>query len=391
MKILHPPLIFLTSSPQSKKNAIFANLIYCFYQTNLNMSMHQRYMQRTIELAQHGKLHTSPNPMVGCVIVHQDKIIGEGYHAEYGKAHAEVNAIHSVKNKELLKESTLYVSLEPCSHHGKTPPCADLLIQYGIPRVYIATTDPNPKVAGKGIEKLRANGCTVEVGLLEKEAVELNKRFFYSHQKKRPYIILKWAQTIDGYIDSNQRESQNRKDYWITNDALRIKTHLWRAEETAIFVGANTLINDNPQLNVRYCAGKNPVRITFADRNLSENLHFFDNTQPSIVFNYEKEEKIGAVYFCKLPQEENPEKAMVQKMYEMNIQSVLIEGGQRTLQQFLHVNLWDEARVLTGNKCFGTGLQAPNIPLKPYQIDDVEGETVSWYKNFQRPSFLQTK
>ena len=343
------------------------------------MVTHKLFMQRALELAQHGKGHVSPNPMVGCVIVHQNKIIGEGYHTKYGKPHAEVNAINSVKNKELLKESTLYVTLEPCSHHGKTPPCADLLVQHNISQIYIAVSDPNPKVAGKGIEKLQENDCKVEVGLLEKEAVELNKRFFCFHQKKRPYIILKWAQTLDGYMDSNPRESQNRKKYWITNDALRIKTHQWRAEEAAIFVGANTLLHDNPQLNVRYCAGKNPVRITFADRNISENLHFFDNTQHSIVFNYEKEEKTGLTYFCKLPKCENPEKAMIQKLYEMNIQSVLIEGGQRTLQNFLNLNLWNEARILIGNKCFGTGLQAPNIPFEPIKIEDVDGEKIGYF------------
>jgi len=339
------------------------------------MNTHKLLMQRALELAQHGKGHVSPNPMVGCVIVHQDKIIGEGYHTEYGKPHAEVNAINSVKNKELLKESTLYVTLEPCSHHGKTPPCADLLIQHNISQIYIAVSDPNPKVAGKGIEKLQENGCKVEVGLLEKEAVELNKRFFCFYQNKRPYIILKWAQTLDGYMDCNPRESQNRKKYWITNDALRIKTHQWRAEEAAIFVGANTLLHDNPQLNVRYYAGKNPIRITFADRNISKNLHFFDNTQRSIVFNYEREEKTGNTYFCKLPKCENPEKAIIQKLYEMNIQSVLIEGGQRTLQSFLNINLWDETRILTGNKCFGTGLPAPKIPFEPIKTEDVEGDT----------------
>ena len=342
--------------------------------------MHKLYMQRAIDLAQNGKLHTSPNPMVGCVIVHEDKIIGEGYHAEYGQAHAEVNAVNSVKNKALLKESTLYVSLEPCSHHGKTPPCADLLIQHNIPKIYVAALDPNPKVAGKGIEKLQANNCTVEIGLLEEEACELNKRFFCFHKNKRPYIILKWAQTLDGYMDINTRDCQDRKNYWITNDALRIKTHQWRAEEAAIFVGANTLLHDNPQLNVRCCAGKNPVRITFAERNLHENLHFFDGTQQSIVFNYEREEKTSSVYFCKLPKGENPETAIFQKLHEMSIQSVLIEGGQRTLQSLLSANLWDEARVLVGNKCFGTGLKAPSIPFSPYKTDDVNGGKLLYFQ-----------
>jgi len=338
-------------------------------------------MQRALELAKHGKNYVSPNPMVGCVIVHQNKIIGEGYHTMYGQPHAEANAINSVKNKNLLKESTLYVTLEPCSHYGKTPPCADLLVQYGIPNVYVATSDPNSKVAGKGIEKLQANGCKVAVGLLEKEAVELNKRFFCFHQKKRPYIILKWAKTLDGYMDSNQRNCQNRENYWITNNLLRIKTHQWRAEESAVFVGANTLLYDNPQLNVRYCAGKNPVRITLINSSINQHLHFFDNTQNGIVFNYEREEKVGLIFFCKLSKEKKPQEAMMQKLYEMNIQSVLIEGGQRTLQSFLDLDLWDEARVLIGNKCFGTGLLAPSILYKPFQIEDVDEDKVFWYKN----------
>ena len=339
-----------------------------------------QYLQRVLTLASNGKLHVAPNPLVGCVIVYQNEIIGEGFHTKYGQAHAEVNAINSVKNKELLKDSTLYVNLEPCSHHGKTPPCADLILKYGIPRVYIAVADPNPKVAGKGIEKLKDNGCEVVVGLLEHEAIELNKRFFCFHKEKRPYITLKWAQTLDGYMDSNKRGSQNKENYWITNDLLRIKTHQWRAEEMAVFVGANTLINDNPQLNVRYCSGKNPIRITLANNELNKNLHFFDNLQESIVFNYEREKKIGFVHFCKLDKDKNTEKEIIQKLYEMNIQSVLIEGGQRTLQGFLNLNLWDEARILIGNKCFGTGLLAPQIPHKPFLIENVEGDKIVFYK-----------
>jgi diaminohydroxyphosphoribosylaminopyrimidine deaminase/5-amino-6-(5-phosphoribosylamino)uracil reductase len=337
-------------------------------------------MQRALKLAQYGKLHVYPNPMVGCVIVHQNKIIGEGYHTKYGQPHAEVNAIHSVKNKKLLKESTLYVTLEPCFHHGKTPPCTDLLIKYTIPNLYISISDPNPKVAGKGIEKLKSNGCKVEVGLLEKKSIELNKRFFCFHQKKRPYIILKWAKTLDGYMDCNKKDCQNRKKYWITNDLLRIKTHQWRAEESAIFVGANTLLHDNPQLNVRNCAGKNPTRITLITRYINQHLHFFDNTQNSIVFNYEREEKVGLTHFCRLSKEDNPQEAMMQKLYEMNIQSVLIEGGLHILQRFLDLKLWDEARVLIGNKCFKTGLPAPTISHDPYKIETVKEDKVLYYK-----------
>ena len=345
------------------------------------MSIHELYMQRALELARHGELYVAPNPMVGCVIVYKDKIIGEGYHTEYGHPHAEVNAINSVKDKDLIKESTLYVNLEPCFHHGKTPPCVDLLIQHGIPRVYVAASDPNPKVAGKGIEKLMAIGCKVEVGVLEKDAVELNKRFFCFHQKKRPYILLKWAQTLDGYMDCNQRGSQSRENYWITNDLLRIKTHRWRAEEAAVFVGVNTLLYDNPQLNVRFCAGKNPVRITFADRDFGEDLHFFDNTQKSIVFNYEREENTGSIYFCRLSKTQNPQEAMMQKLHELNIQSILIEGGLRTLQGFLDLNLWDEARILIGNNCFGRGLPAPKIPHKPFITEEIKGDKLLWVRN----------
>ncbi len=345
------------------------------------MNTHELYMQRALELARHGKLHVSPNPMVGCVIVHEDKIIGEGYHTQYGKPHAEANAIASVKNKALLNESTLYVTLEPCSHYGKTPPCVDLLLSHGITQVYIASSDPNPKVQGKGIEKLKASGCKVEYGLLEKEAIELNKRFFCFHQKKRPYIILKWAQTLDGYMDSNQRNNTDRESYWITNDSLRIKVHQWRAEEDAIFIGANTILHDNPQLNVRYCAGKNPVRVTFLNQDIDQGFCFFDNTQSSIVFNYEKEKNTGNTCFRKLSRDNNPQEEILRQLYDMNIQSLLIEGGQRTLQEFLNLNLWDEARVLIGNKCFGSGLQAPSIPFEPICIEDMEKDKVLWYKN----------
>ncbi|MDR1459652.1 MAG: bifunctional diaminohydroxyphosphoribosylaminopyrimidine deaminase/5-amino-6-(5-phosphoribosylamino)uracil reductase RibD [Bacteroidales bacterium] len=345
------------------------------------MNIDELYMQRALELAQHGKLQTAPNPMVGCVIVYENTIIGEGYHTAYGKPHAEVNAINHVKNKELLRESALYVSLEPCSHHGKTPPCADLLIDCHIPNIYIAVTDPNPKVEGKGIQKLKDAGRHVNYGLLEKEAIELNKRFFCFHQKKRPYIILKWAQTLDGYMDKNLRDCQDRESYWITNETLRIKAHQWRAEESAVLVGANTIINDNPQLNVRYCAGKNPIRITIINNLINQDAIFFDNTTPTLVFNFEKEEQRQNIRFCKLSPEEHPEETILRQLYEMNVQSLLIEGGKHTLKRFLDMNLWDEARVLTGNKCFGSGLTAPTIPLEPVYIENVNGDNILWYKN----------
>ena len=338
-------------------------------------------MQRALELAECGHLHVSPNPKVGCVIVHQNTIIGEGFHTAYGQPHAEVNAIASVKNKELLKKSTLYVTLEPCSHFGKTPPCADLIIEQQIPHVVIAVSDPNQKVCGQGIEKLKKAGCNVETGLLEQEAIELNKRFFCFHRQKRPYIILKYAQTLDGFMDSNQRECKNRESYWISNNHLRHKVHHWRAEEDAVFAGANTIIHDNPQLNIRYCSGNNPVRISFFSKMIDEKLHIFDHSQPSIIFNLEKEEQQGNIHFCKLNDGNNIWQQILSKLYELKIQSLFVEGGQRTLQELINLGFWDEARILVGNKSFGNGLNAPTLSHTPVKIENICGDKIIWYKN----------
>ena len=345
------------------------------------MNIDKTYMQRALELADKGRLFVSPNPMVGCVIVHQNAIIGEGYHTAYGQPHAEVNAIASVKNKELLKESTLYVTLEPCSHFGKTPPCADLIIEHKIPHVVVATLDPNPKVQGQGIEKLKKAGCKVETGMLEQEAIELNKRFFCFHQQKRPYIILKWAQTLDGFMDSNQRGCKDRENYWITNNHLRYKVHQWRAEEDAVFAGANTIVHDNPQLNIRYYAGKNPIRITYLSKMIDEKFHIFDQTQPTIIFNHSKEEQKDNLYFCKLENRDNHWQEILSKLYEMKIQSLFVEGGEHTLQELINLNLWDETRVLVGNTCFGSGLKAPTLPQPFDKIDNIDGDKIVWYKN----------
>jgi len=329
-------------------------------------------MQRTLQLAENGKFHVFPNPRVGCVVIYNNVIIGEGFHAEYGKAHAEVQAIQAVKDKDMLKNSTLYVNLEPCSHHGKTPPCVDLLIAHKIPKVFVASLDPNPKVSGQGVAKLKQSGCNVEVGLLEKESKSLNKRFFCFHEKKRPYIILKWAQSLDGFMDCNERNEKNRTNYWITNNLLNRRVHTWRAEEMAIFVGANTIIHDNPLLNVRYAAGKNPVRITMIHRALNfDKYHFGDNSQPSIVFESD----------TKLSNGESWAKELLEKLYSLQIQSVLIEGGQRTLQQFIDINLWDEARILVGNHYFGKGLKAPVLSKTPTCIEHVEEDKIIWIKN----------
>lgn len=329
---------------------------------------HQKFMQRALEIAQHGCGNVSPNPMVGSVIVYDNLVIGEGYHRQYGQAHAEVNAVNSVKDKSLLEKSTMYVTLEPCSHFGKTPPCADWIIQHKISKVVVATLDSNPKVSGKGIEKLRNAGIEVIVGVLEKEAQWLNRRFFTYHEKQRPYIILKWAQTLDGYMDCNARTETQRQPYWITNEKLRYEVHRWRREEDAIFCGANTLLNDNPQLNCRLVGGKNPIRLTFLNKDIGhQGLCFFDNSQPTWVFNTDRECEIAQTRYVRLTEKDWAEN-MLRYLYDNKIQSVIIEGGQKTLNHFMEKNLWDEMRVLVGNKWFAKGLKAPVINVQHSDI-----------------------
>ena len=248
-------------------------------------------MKRCLELARLGIHQAAPNPMVGSVIVHKGEIIGEGYHRKCGEAHAEVNAINSVKDKSLLKEATIYVSLEPCAHFGKTPPCSDLIVQHQIPHVVIATVDPFAKVKGKGIEKLEAAGCKVEVGILEKEAQALNKRFFTFHNHKRPYVILKWAQSPDGFIDK-KRTNNAEKPTPVSNKAVKKWVHNIRTEEASILVGKNTAYLDNPMLNARLVDGPSPIRITI-DKGLAlpKDLNLFDQSIPTIVFNVKKDEE----------------------------------------------------------------------------------------------------
>ena len=318
------------------------------------MTADKLYMQRALELAALGAGQVSPNPLVGCVLVKDDKIIGEGWHKKYGDAHAEVNAINSVQNKELLNGATLYVTLEPCAHHGKTPPCADLIVQYKFERVVVCTADPNPLVAGKGIKKIKDAGIAVEQGLLYEEGRELNKRFFTFIEKQRPYIVVKWAQTIDGFIARENYESK-----WISNDISRMLVHKWRAEEDAVMVGANTAFHDNPQLNVREWAGQNPIRIVI-DRGLrlSKQLHLFDETQPTLCYNEIMESEEGMVTYIKITNLPS----VIADLYNRKIQSVLIEGGAVLLNKVIAFGLWDEARIVTGSKVFGAGIKAPGIP-----------------------------
>jgi len=320
------------------------------------MISHELFMLRAIELARNGAGKVSPNPMVGCVIVHDDKIIGEGWHKQFGEAHAEVNAVDSVIDKKILKNATAYVTLEPCSHHGKTPPCADLLIRHGVKKVVVSNTDPNPLVGGEGIQKLKSAGVEVETGISEAEGRELNKRFFTFINKKRPFVILKWAQTLDGFV---ARENFDSK--WISNEYSRQLVHKWRAEEDAILVGYNTAAYDNPRLNVRDWNGNNPLRIVI-DKNLKldAGLHLFDGSQSTVCYNLLKHEQRTNLSFVKLP-EENMIRRILNDLYERNIQSVIVEGGAQTIGNFLTTDLWDEARVFTSKTVFGTGIRAPRV------------------------------
>jgi diaminohydroxyphosphoribosylaminopyrimidine deaminase / 5-amino-6-(5-phosphoribosylamino)uracil reductase len=313
------------------------------------------FMHRAFELAALGRGHVSPNPLVGCIIVHNDRIIGEGYHQKYGEPHAEVNAIESVADKTLLKESTLYVNLEPCSHVGKTPPCADLLIRLKVKKVVVSNLDSNPLVAGDGIKKLRAAGIEVITGVLERNGREFNKRFFTYIEKQRPYIILKWAETADGFI---ARENFDSK--WISNESSRQLVHKWRTEEDAVLVGSKTAAHDNPMLNVRDWTGRNPVRIVI-DRflKLSERLHLFDRSQKTICYNVLKHEEHPNLSLIRLD-EEDFLNALIHDLYKQKIQSIIIEGGAHTLSRFIELNLWDEARTFSSDKTFKKGIAAPS-------------------------------
>ncbi|TRX50952.1 bifunctional diaminohydroxyphosphoribosylaminopyrimidine deaminase/5-amino-6-(5-phosphoribosylamino)uracil reductase RibD [Fulvivirga sp. M361] len=339
------------------------------------MNEHELYMLRAIEIAQYGKGNVSPNPMVGCVIVYNNKIIGEGWHRKYGEGHAEVNAINSVQDKRLLPESTVYVTLEPCAHYGKTPPCADLLIEHSVKKVFIAVPDPNPLVLEKGIGKLKKAGIAVETGLLKELASEMNKRFLFSMTKKRPYVILKWAETNDGFL---ARENHDSK--WISNQYSRMLVHTWRAEEDAILVGTNTALYDDPRLNVREVSGKNPVRIVI-DRHLrlSTDLNLFDGSERTICYNLKEDKVDGQNEWVQLTSD-HFEKSLLEDLYTKGIRSIIIEGGKKTLDLFIQESLWNEARVFISQQTFGCGIKAP--VLKAFcREENIHGDRLIYYKN----------
>jgi len=341
------------------------------------MQSHETYMNRCIQLAKLGEGNVAPNPMVGAVIVYGNKIIGEGYHQKYGEPHAEVNAINSVKEKSLLTDSTIYVSLEPCAHFGKTPPCANLIVEHQFKKVVIGSRDPHSKVDGKGILILKENNIEVIIGVLKKECDELNKRFFTFHQKKRPFVVLKWAETKNGKIDSDGNQNAIT---WISCPESQVFVHQLRKENQAILVGRNTIINDNPSLTIRRIKGRNPVRIIIdSDCSLSEDKSIFNREAKTIVLNKKK----NAI-------EENIEWAKMQKisslsilevLFEKGIDSVLIEGGRKTLQSFIDNGLWDEAYQIIGENSFINGTKAPEINHSALKKTSFFKDQIIFYRN----------
>jgi diaminohydroxyphosphoribosylaminopyrimidine deaminase/5-amino-6-(5-phosphoribosylamino)uracil reductase len=333
-------------------------------------------MTRCLELAARGLGNVAPNPMVGAVIVCDGKIIGEGYHERFGEAHAEVNAINSVKERSLLKRSTLYVSLEPCSHHGKTPPCVDLIILHQIPYVVIGCVDTNPLVKGKGIQKLVEEGVDVKTGVLEKECRNLNKRFFTFHEQKRPYIILKWAQTADGFLDKKRKIGDGQKPLTISNERSVQLSHQWRSQEQAIMVGTNTALLDDPELTVRLAKGKNPLRVLL-DRNLRvpPSSHLLDGSTPTLVLNEKKIQDSTNLeyYLMDFSMGNKFIENIMQVLYRKNIQSVIIEGGAQLLNSWISHGWWDEARIFISKDNIGDGVKAPELN-SPHGIEQEIGD-----------------
>lgn len=349
----------------------------------LALTIDKSFMYRCLELAKLGAGHVAPNPMVGALLVHEGRIIGEGWHKEYGKAHAEVNCINAVKesDRHFISQSTLYVSLEPCAHHGKTPPCTDLIIRYSIPRVVIGCRDPFKEVDGRGIEKLKAAGIEVETAVLEQECRELNKRFFTFHTKQRPYIILKWAQTADGYIaplipqEGWTSEPQTQR-LFISNEYSNRLVHQWRSEEAAIMVGTNTALRDDPALTTRLWPGPSPVRLVI-DMNLRlpGSLKVFDGSVRTIVFNTIKEDEKPNLSFIKLDKDKQFIPQLMDVLYRLPLQSVMVEGGAALLQTFIESGVWDEARIITNDELrIANGLAAPLLShsekISSYQLQN---------------------
>ena len=345
------------------------------------MNYELKYLFRCLQIAQFGDGYVAPNPMVGALLVCDDQIIGEGFHKRFGDAHAEPNAINSVTNKELLKKSILYVNLEPCSYFGKTPPCADLIVRSGIPRVVIGTLDPNPKVAGKGVEILRKAGVEVEVGVLEEECRELNKRFFIFQEQKRPYVLLKWAQTADGFID-RVRTDASETPLLISNNITKQLTHKMRSQNQAILVGANTVLLDNPSLTVRNWSGKSPVRIAIDSLcRIPEDFNLMDGSIPTIIFTQNLKLSKPNLEFVQLKFDKDRLRTILKIIFEKNIHSVLIEGGATILNSFIEEGIWDEANVEISPLKIGNGIPAPVLPFQFIECKQFENHDWLFFKN----------
>lgn len=340
----------------------------------------EKYMKRCIELARNGMCHASPNPMVGAVIVCDGKIIGEGYHVWYGQAHAEVNAIRSVKETSLLKRSTIYVSLEPCSHQGKTPPCVDLIIEQQLPRIVIGCQDPFVKVAGQGIQKLREAGREVIVGVLEKECRELIRRFVTFNTLHRPYITLKWAESADGYIDVNRTDGSPAI---LSTPLTSMLVHKQRAESDAIMVGRRTALLDDPSLTVRNWHGRHPVRVVLDRKlSLSPDLHLMDGAIRTLVFTARQRASSKNVEYFVLDYHSDILPQLLKVLYRQNLQSLLVEGGSHLLQSFIDAGTWDEISIEKSDKILGSGVKAPEIRNKiSYSSDRYFGTTIWHYRN----------
>ncbi len=345
---------------------------------------HRLYMKRCLELAKLGMGAAAPNPMVGAVLVYQNSIIGEGYHQQFGGPHAEVHALNSVKEeqKQFIEQSTLYVSLEPCSHYGKTPPCTELILKHKIPHVVIACSDPFPEVSGRGIQMLKQAGVKVTFGVLEAEARELNRRFITFHTRQKPWVILKWAQTSDGYFAQNSHSQT-----WITNAYSQTLVHKWRSEEQAILIGTTTAMTDNPQLNVRLWFGRSPLRIVLdRDLTLPQNLHLFDQSIPTLIVSqqeFTRNDLKQNISYLQATFDEQLLPQILQHLYQTGIQSVMVEGGKVLLEAFVTQNLWNEARIFTGIPRWGKGIPAPRLPetAKLLSDENIDSDRLEYWVN----------
>ncbi len=338
--------------------------------------MHELYMQRCLELAQRGAGRTAPNPLVGCVLVHDGKIIGEGWHRFYGGPHAEAEALASVHDRTLLPQSTLYVNLEPCVHYGKTPPCVDAIVEAGIRQVYIGTPDPCDLVCGRGIAALERSGCRVHTGLLAESCRNVNRRFFTFHEKRRPYVLLKWAESADGFLGRDGERT------FLSGPIAQVLMHRWRSEEAAVMVGTNTARIDNPHLTVRHWPGPQPLRLVIDRRaTLPSDLHLFDGTVPTWVFTELPAENTQQVQYVSVRFDDYAGRNMLEELFHRKVLSVMIEGGKKLLQHFIDLGLWDEARIIRSRKPLGNGLAAPVLHGRPVHRFDLHTDEVFIYLN----------